>query len=70
MIHYKNLDDTLVERIYKAVSKNQGKKPFTIYLYDDNEQPLTFQSTKTGIKITKDLYQQLNALPNTVVKLL
>jgi DNA polymerase-3 subunit alpha len=70
LIHYKNLDDTLVERIYKAVSKNQGKKPFTIYLYDDNEQPLTFQSTKTGIKITKDLYQQLNALPNTVVKLL
>ncbi|HQG38855.1 MAG TPA: hypothetical protein PLK15_06955, partial [Chitinophagales bacterium] len=70
MLHYKNLDNTLVERIYNIIFKNKGKKPFTIYLYDDNEQPLTFQSTKTGVRINKELYNQLETLPNAIVKLL
>lgn len=69
MMHYKNLDDNKVEKIYKIISKHHGKKPFTIYLYDDNEQPLTFQSAKTGVKIGKDLIEQLSEIPNIAVKL-
>ncbi|HRI35443.1 MAG TPA: hypothetical protein PLD02_16960, partial [Saprospiraceae bacterium] len=69
MMHYKNLDDNKVEKIYKVISKHHGKKPFTIYLYDDNEQPLTFQSAKTGVKISKDLIEQLSEIPNIAVKL-
>lgn len=70
MMHYKNLDDNKVEKIYKIISKHHGKKPFTIYLYDDNEQPLTFQSAKTGIKISKDLIEQLGEIQNIAVKLI
>ncbi|HNE50192.1 MAG TPA: DNA polymerase III subunit alpha, partial [Chitinophagales bacterium] len=70
MLHYKNLDNTIVDRIYNIISKYKGKKSFTIYLYDDNEQPLTFQSTKGGVRICKELYYLLDALPNTVVKII
>ncbi len=70
MLHYKNLDNTLVERIYNIVSKFKGKKAFTIYLYDDNEQPLTFQSTKGGVRICKELYYLLDTLPNTIVRII
>lgn len=69
LIHYKNLDDVLVERIYKLVSKNQGKKAFAIYLFDEGEQPLTFHSNKIRINITKELYQNLSIIPNLLVKL-
>ncbi|MFN8260278.1 MAG: DNA polymerase III subunit alpha [Chitinophagales bacterium] len=70
MMHYKNLDEAIVERIYKIVSKHQGKKPFTVYLYDDNDQPLTFQSGKTGVRISKDLFHLLSEIPDIVVKLI
>lgn len=70
MLHYKHIDDELVEKIYKIVSKHKGKRPFSIYLFDDNEQPLSFQSSKLGVKISKELYQQLKALPNIAVKIL
>jgi DNA polymerase-3 subunit alpha len=70
MMHYKNLDEEKVDKIFKIVSKHQGKKPFTIYLYDDNEQPLTFQSSKTGVKVSKDLYNALSIISNIAVKLI
>jgi len=69
MMHYKNLEDDKVEKIFKIVSKHPGKKPFSVYLYDDGEQPLTFQS-KTGIKVSKDLYNALSIIPNIAVKLI
>ena len=70
MLHYKNLNEATVDRIYKIISKHNGKKPFTIYLYDDNEQPLTFQSGKTGVRITKDLFYLLSEIPDIAVKLI
>jgi DNA polymerase-3 subunit alpha len=70
MLHYKHLDNDKVERIYKTISKHQGRKPFRVYLYDDNEQPLTFQSSKTGVRISKDLYNDLSEIPNVAVKLM
>ncbi|MDB5227640.1 MAG: polymerase subunit alpha [Bacteroidota bacterium] len=70
LMHYKDLDEQKVEKIYKIVSKNQGKKPFAIYLFDDSEQPLTFQSSKTGVRVSKDLFLQLSEIPNIAVKLI
>ncbi len=70
MMNYKNLDEPTVDKIYKIISKHHGKKPFTIYLYDDNDQPLTFQSGKTGVKISKDLFNLLSEIPNIVPKLI
>jgi len=70
MLHYKYLDEQKVESIYKVISKHNGKKPFSIYLYDDNEQPLTFQSSKTGVKISKDIFNLLGEIPNIAVKLI
>jgi hypothetical protein len=70
MMHYKYLNEATVDRIYKIISKHNGKKPFTIYLYDDNEQPLTFQSGKTGVRITKDLFYLLSEIPDIAVKLI
>jgi len=71
MMNYKHLDEEKVDKIFKIVSKYQGKKPFTIYLYDsDTDQPLTFQSSKTGVKVSKDLYNELSIIPNIIVKLI
>jgi len=71
MMNYKHLDEEKVDKIFKIVSKHQGKKPFTIYLYDsDTDQPLTFQSSKTGVKVSKDLYNELSIIPNIIVKLI
>ncbi len=68
LMHYKHLDDEKVEKIFKIISKYPGKKPFTVFLFDDNEQPLTFRSAKTGVRIDKDLFFLLSQIPNIVVK--
>lgn len=69
-MHYKDMNEAKVDKIYNIVSKYKGKKPFSFYLYDDNEQPLTFQSTKVGVKLENELINQLKYIPNIVVKLL
>jgi DNA polymerase-3 subunit alpha len=71
MLDYNKLDEQKVEKIYKIVSKHTGKKPFTVYLYDDVEAaPLTFQSSKTGIRVSTDLFEQLAEIPDIAVKLI
>ena len=70
LMHYKDMNEAKVDKIYNIVSKYKGKKPFSFYLYDDNEQPLTFQSTKVGVKLENELINQLKYIPNIVVKLL
>ena len=71
MLDYNKLDEQKVEKIYKIVSKHTGKKPFTVYLYDDAEAaPLTFQSSKTGIRVSTDLFEQLAEIPDIAVKLI
>jgi DNA polymerase-3 subunit alpha len=69
LMHYKHLNEEKVDSIYKIISKHQGKKAFTIYLYDDTDQPLSFQSSKTGVRASRELFQQLSAIPNIAVKL-
>ncbi len=69
-MHYKDLDEHKIEHIFKVVNKHKGKKAFTIYLFDDNDQPLTFHSGKTSVSISKELFNQLNAIPNVAVKLI
>lgn len=70
MLHYKNLTEDLVDRIYKIVSKHSGKKPMTLYLFEDNQPPLRFHSNKTGVTITKELISQLEMLPNIRIKVM
>lgn len=70
LMHYKDMTEAKVDKIYNIVSKYKGKKPFSFYLYDDNEQPLTFQSTKVGVKLENELISELKYIPNIVVKLL
>lgn len=70
MMHYKYLEENLVDKIYKIVSKHSGKKMFQLYLFEDNEAPLRFKSEKTAVKVTKDLYNELRILPNIKVKVL
>jgi DNA polymerase III subunit alpha len=69
-MHYKDLSEAKVEEIYKIISKHKGKKPFTIYLFDDNDQPLTFQSSKTGISVSNELFFKLSEIENIAVKLI
>ena len=70
MMNYKYLESTLIDRIYKVVAKHSGKKLFRLYLYEENEPPLRFQSEKIGVKLTKDLFNELRLIQNLTVKLI
>ncbi len=70
MMRYERLSDTKVEVIYKIISKYPGKKKFTVYLYDDNDQPLTFQSAKSGVRVCNELTTELDRIQDVVVKVL
>lgn len=69
-MHYKNLTEEKVEEIYKIIARHKGKKRFTIYLFDDNDKPLTFQSTKTGVTVSNELFVELSAINDIAVKVI
>ena len=69
-LHYQQLTEGLVDTLYKIAHKHKGKRVFQIYLYDDNDQPLTFSSGKVGVKISNALFQELQSVAGIGVKLL
>jgi len=69
MMHYSTLDDQKIENIYKIISKHKGNKKFVLYLFDNNEQPLSFKSGKSGVKVSKELVEQLRRIPEVAVKI-
>ena len=70
-MHYASLNEKFVDEIYGVLQKHKGKKPFKVYLLDDNknEETLSFANKKFGVNITKDLYNELDEIRNIIVKL-
>jgi DNA polymerase-3 subunit alpha len=70
LMHYRDLDETLVDKIFAILQKHKGKKPFSIYLFDDTEQPLPFSSNKIAVNINKELYKELENIVTIKTKIL
>ncbi|MEZ5026962.1 MAG: DNA polymerase III subunit alpha [Chitinophagales bacterium] len=59
VIQYKYLEEALIDQLYKVISKHKGKKKLTINLYDDEDKPLSFESSKINVTISKSLMKAL-----------
>ncbi len=70
ILNYKELDEAKVSAIYKVVHKHSGKRVFEVYLVDDNDQPLSFRSEKSGVKVSKDLFDLLSEIEGLRVRLI
>lgn len=70
-MHYASLNEKFVDELYGVLQKHKGRKPFKVYLLDDNknDETLSFANKKFGVNITKDLYRELDDMRNIIVKL-